>query len=267
MSRRKKKQDVSSDTKSVITWEERLAAEAQQASDAETAPSGGFFSLRGGVLSYDGNNMPGNEMAVIILDYIYETTYYEEAYDPDNICPPTAFAFGRNMKDMRWHETSREDFAGELCQDSDVCQWGSADVGKGKAARETRRLALIPAGTFDRRGNFEAYEDEEHFESIDMAFLRLPVMSTKGFANYVRQLAGTMSRPPHAVMTRVSVVPDAKSQFRVEFEALEKVPNELLETVMARHEEAREKIDFPYNMEVEEREEKPARRKRGRNKY
>jgi hypothetical protein len=68
----------------------------------------------------------------------------------------------------------------------------------------------------------------------------------------VKQVAGTLKRPPHGVFALVKVVPDAKSQFRVLFEVIDKVPNELMGVIMQRHKEVQSLIDFPYQIDTEE---------------
>jgi hypothetical protein len=55
-----------------------------------------------------------------------------------------------------------------------------------------------------------------------------------------------MRLPPFAVFTRVKVIPDAKSQFLVTFEALGEVPHELLPTIVDRVHEAESAIMMPY---------------------
>jgi hypothetical protein len=245
--------------KEVALWEAELAKQAEIASaQEESSATGQFFGLRGGILTWADAPIPGNQMAVIILDGILETVYYEGDYDPDSPQSPIAFAFGRDEKELRWHESSHPDFAGNLCHESEVCQWGSADKGKGKAARETRRLALIPAGNISKNGEFELFDNEEHFASASIGYMKLPVTSVKGYASFVKQIAGTMRRPPHGVVTLVSVVPDPKTQFKVVFEALEQVPNDIMGTIMERHQEAKTAIDFPYPA-WEEVEEAPKR--------
>jgi hypothetical protein len=235
-----------SSRKDVALWEEQLAQQADVAAKQEESAAGGqFFSVKGGILSWNDAPLPNNQMAVIILDSILETTYYEGRYDPDVPQSPVAFAFGRDEKTLTWHENSDPAFAGQLCSESDVCQWGSADTGKGKAARETRRLAMIPAGSLNNRGDFEIY-DEEHFTDASIGFMKLPVTSVKGFASFVTQIAGTLRRPPHGIITKVRVVPDAKTQFKVLFEPIENVPNDIMGIIMKRHEEAMSVIDFPY---------------------
>lgn len=250
-------------TTAVAKWDEELARQAQMAAAVEeSTATGQFFSLKSGVLSFNDAPLPNNEMAVVILDGILETVYYEGKYDPDEPQGPVAFAFGRDEKTLTWHENSAPEFAGKLCSESEVCEWGSAETGRGKAARETRRLAMIPAGTFEN-GKFKAFTDEEQFESAAIAYMKLPVTSVKGYAGFVKQVVGALKRPPHAIFTKVKVVPDPKSQFRVVFEPLSQVPDDLLGIIMQRHEEAKASIEFPYPRYDENEVSKPAPRGRG----
>lgn len=235
-----------SKTTAIANWDEQLAKQAQIAAAAEeSTATGQFFSIKSGVLSFGGSPIPGNQMAVVVLDSIFETVYYEGDYDPDSPQGPKAFALGRDEKTLTWHENSAPEFAGQLCSESEVCEWGSAPKGRGKAARETRRIAMIPAGTINE-GKFKQFTSEEQFTDSQIAYMKLPVTSVKGYATFVKQLAGALRRPPHGVFTRVSVVPDPSTQFKVVFEPLGQVPNELMSVIMARHQEAVDSIEFPY---------------------
>lgn len=254
----------------MVKWDEELAKYADQSAAAEANAGTGLrsFSLRAGVLSIDDNPMPNNEMAVIVLDHIFENTFYLEEYDPDNPTPPSAYALGRDEAELRWHEDSipeledGEKIAGELCSESSINQWGSADKGRGKACRNLRRLLMIPAGTINKKtGEFEMIDDEEHYATVKPAFMKLPPTSTTNWSNYVKQLAGSLRKPPFVIATRIKVVPDQKSQFKVTFEALEEMPEELFNVLLKRHKEAEQLIMQPYDMsERDEPREKPQRR-------
>ena len=248
----------------VMKWDEELAKLAQIAADEEVTATGQFFSLKSGVLSYADSPIPGNEMAVIILDSICENVFYEGDYDPDNITGPVCFAFGRNVKTLTPHKDVVE--AGteisDSCATCENNEWGSADKGKGKACRNTRRLAMIPAGTFDKDGNFEMIKNLDHYENTEPVYMKLPVTSVNGFSSYVNSLASSLKRPPFGVITKVSVVPDPKSQFRVLFQALDNVPDECIAAIVKRHEEIKDLIEFPYSMMTEDEgpEKKPAKK-------
>lgn len=253
-------------TTALTTWDEELAKQAEVAAGMEeSTASGQFFSTKGGILSWNDAPLPKNQMAVIILDSILENVFYEGAYDPDVPQGPMCFAFGRDDKEMAPHKIVVEagnQQCGEsgLCAGCDMNEFGSADVGRGKACRNTRRLGMIPAGTFDDTGKFIPIKDLGHYEATSVGFLKLPVMSVKGYAAFVKQVAGGLKRPPHGIITKVSVVPDPKSQFKVVFEAIAKVPDELMGAIMARHEEVKATIDFPYTPNDEEAAPPPPKR-------
>jgi hypothetical protein len=244
----------------LVRWDEELAKQAEASAKMEESAGGGaFFSIKSGVLSWQDAPLPGNQMAVIILDHIFETTYYAGEYDPDAPQGPVAFAFGRDEKTLTWHENSDPEFAGKLCSESEVCQWGTADKGRGKAAKETRRLALIPAGSFDASGKFKLLSDEDHYNSTTIGYMKLPVTSVKGYSGFVKSVASTLRRPPHGIIAKVRVIPDAKTQFQVLFEPIMNVPDELMGIIMKRRDEAVAAIEFPY--QPFEEKEAPARGK------
>ncbi len=248
----------------VTNWDEELAKYAKESAEMEANVGGGsFFSVKSGVLSWQDNPLPGNEMAVIIIDSIMENAFYPGAYDIDNPQPPSCFAFGRKDEDMAPHEIVVK--AGN--QENDVClgcpnnEFGSADTGKGKACKNTRRLALIPAGKFKKDGSFEFIEDVDHYESTEVGFMKLPVTSIKGYASFVKQTASALNRPPFGIVTRISVVPDTKSQFKVLFEPLMNVPDELIGVILSRNKSVATEIDFPYALPEEDPEPKKGGKK------
>lgn len=255
----------------VANWEQEMAAQAQAAVEQEQTggSSGGrFFGLRAGQMTFNDATFPGNQIAVIIVDHIFENIYYEGKFDPDSKNPPTCFAFGRDATTMGPPDTVDEH--DEFTRQSDICdncvqnEWGSADTGKGKACSNRRRLALISAGTYvpqGRNGGFELELEQEpaHFSSAEMAYMKIPVTSVKGFTAYVKQVADQFKRPLHGVVTRIYVEPDAKSQFKVKFEMIDMVEDDLMPVVMARHNGVKDEIDFPYLPRSDDDDEQPQR--------
>jgi hypothetical protein len=114
-------------------------------------------------------------------------------------------------------------------------QWGSAEKGRGKACKNVRHLALIPA-----------VNEASEVEGAELAVLKLPVMSVANWSNYVDKCAALYRRPPLGMITVVSTVPDAKSQFRVVFNAADKVNDGVLGAVFAREESARRVLEREY---------------------
>jgi len=249
------------DDKAVVNWEEQMAREADIAAAMEANSGGGqFFGLRGGVLTWQDTPVADNQMAVVIVDSIFENVYYAGKYDPDAPQAPSCFAFGRDEKTLAPHEIA-VDKQHATCEGCPMNEWASADVGRGKACRNTRRLALLPAGTFKRDGSFEPITDLEHFETAGVGFMKLPVTSIKGYATFVKQLATTLRRPPAGIVTKIKVVPDAKTQFRILFEPLVTLPDDIIPTIFKRREEVSAIIDFPYQPNDEEREAPKASKK------
>lgn len=247
----------------VADWRSELSQSAKAAVESEsTAASGGgkFFSLRAGQLSFDDAALPGNQMACVIVDSLMENVYYEDAFDPEQKTPPTCFGFGRDANTITVHEKVFEfpDTFEPQCDEPYLChtcpknQWGSAKKGKGKACSNRRRLAIIPAGTYKSQGrgggfDLELFDEEAPFREAELAYMKIPVMSVKGFAAYLKQVAEQFDRPLWGVVTRVYVEPDPKSQFRVKFELLEVIEDEdILPVLFNRHKQATTEIDFPY---------------------
>lgn len=236
-------------TTALAKWDEELAKQAAVAAGMEAGAGGGqFFSLKAGMLTFAGSPFPNNEMACIVLDGVMEYRYYEGKYAEGVATSPKCFAFGRDEATMAPHQVCQEagSAESEQCKGCPRNEWGSAETGKGKACSNSRRLALIPAGSFDNSGRLSLIEEVEHYQGAEIAFLRLPVTSVKGYAAYVTQLAATLKRPPFGVVTRVKVMPDQGTQFKVVFTALQAVPDKVMGAVMERHKEAMGVIEFPY---------------------
>lgn len=231
-------------------YRRQLAAQAKAAVEQEQLSGGTVLSTRGGTLTYGEETLPGNQACVIILDAIKENTYYADKFDPDNPTAPICYAMGRGPDDddMAPHPSMQEDenyFEPQAvaCKGCPMNEWGSADKGRGKACQNRRRLSLIPAGSYmPKRGSrdfdLDLFNDPKDFQQAEIAFLKLPVLSVKEYAKFVNQVATNFNMPPHGVIARVWVEPDPKAQYKVCFEVIELVPDELLPAVMAKHEEA-----------------------------
>lgn len=237
-------------------WQERMAKHVAQAVEQEeSVVSGAFINTRAGQLTYQGNPFKDNKFDAIIIDGILENCYYPDKFDPDTPTPPVCYAFGRNDKEMAPHDKSTEKQS-PLCAD---CQWnefGSAEQGKGKACKNQRRLALIPADKLDAAT----------LGRVEAAFLKVPVTSVKGWAAYVRTLSALYKVAPLGVVTTVSARPDPKTQFRITFEMKEVLPDELMPVAFARAEEIAEQISFPYQ-EAQAQDKAPAKNQNRKRKY
>ena len=68
------------------------------------------------------------------------------------------------------------------------------------------------------------------------------------------------------MISLIKVVPDARTQFRVEVSMIEKTPDMMLPIIMQRREDTRDALEQPYNLDTDEAPATPARRP-ARQKY
>jgi hypothetical protein len=221
----------------LVSWQDRMAKLASQAVEQEASVSSGqFIGTRAGQLSWNGSPVVNNKLHVIVCDSILENAYYPGEFDPDNPQPPVCFAFGRKEKDMAPHADS-SDKQHDTCTGCQRNEFGSAERGKGKACKNIRRIGLIAAEPMSA----------EAIEKGEVAYLKTPVTSVKGWAAYVRTLEALDHMSPQGVVTEISSVTDPKSQFKIIFNKVGKVPDKFMGLVMDRHDEVANAIEFPYS--------------------
>jgi len=218
------KKPAAAPTTAVNKWDEELAKLAVDAQAEETL-AGNFISTRGGRLQYGGAEIPGNKLNAVIINYVKENHYYEDRFDADNPASPVCFAFATEDGEMAPHPDSTK----PQCATCSACpknQFGSADQGKGKACKNIRRLGLITEDAL-----------EEDVSTAEVAVLKIPVTSVKNWSTYVGQVATTMKRPPFAVVTEISIVPDSKTQFKICFKPVAQITDgDALGALMGRRE-------------------------------
>lgn len=250
-----------STSRALTVWEQKMAESAQKSAKAEKAVSGlKGISTRGGILSVDDQPVPGNEIDVVVLLAVHENQYHTKPFDPNTPQIPDCYSFGDPDADdpesgMAPHEEA-EDRQGDdngLCANCWANAMGSAPQGRGKACKNVRRLALISA---------DSLASAEDVLDTELRVLKVPVMSVKGWALYVRTtLNEELHRPYWGVVTTVKVVPDAKSQFRITFTFKELIDfdDALFEAIQKRITEVKPQLTAPY-VKMEEAPPPPPRR-------
>jgi len=242
----------------------QMEQQAEAAANMERgAPMGRNFSFKGGQMVFDGAPVRDNEVVVIIAGAVIEKAFYEGDYDPDQPEAPVCFAFNTDPDELAPNPDDVASLQNDVCA---TCEWnkfGSADRGKGKACKDVRRLALIPAGTIDKKGEIQLVEDPKEIEKAEFGFAKLPPTSLTPFAAFVRQVAGTMKRPPHGIYAIMRCEPDPKNQFVIAWEPIDVVENNCLPAVMARHEEAMKALVQPYTYPTDEERADRAKDKKG----
>jgi hypothetical protein len=215
-----------------------LAGEAKDAA-AEERPSLSKLSTAGGQLKYQGNVVAGNNMDVVVLAAIYRNVLYKGRYNPNDIKNPDCFALSDNDDEMAPHENVKEPMNAS-CDGCSAGQWGSnPEGGKGKWCKQSRRLVLIPAG---------ACESAETVKKAEFALLDLPVTSVKNYPNFVNAVAASINLPPWAVVANIRVVPDPKTQFKVELTPIRQAGDaDVLRALKGRREDAVRMGLMPYD--------------------
>ncbi len=228
----------------LINWDEKMVAETAIATEmVKSAAVGENFSIKDGVLSYNGAPMEDNTMAVVILDAKMFNANYPDAFDPKNPSGPDCYAYGYSLDEMAPSKipVDAKTAHAPACTGCPLNEFGTNDRGTGKQCGNNYRLALISAGSFDKNGAFEAIEELDHYKGAGIAYLNVPPTSLKSYASFTKQLAGTMKRAPWGIFARITLEEKA-----LIFTALEKIPNELMQAVQDRRKEAMSLIEREF---------------------
>jgi hypothetical protein len=100
-------------------------------------------------------------------------------------------------------------------------------------------LVLLPGHAMDT--------GPDALRTAEMAIMDLPVTSVKNYSSFVNVLTASTNVPTYAAVAEISVTPDAKSQFKVQFRPMRVVPSlEHLQAIKTRLDGARQLALEPY---------------------
>lgn len=236
-------------TNEITNYDEELAKLAK-AAVAKEKPTSSTLTVKAGILAYNGTAVAGNKLECIIIASTHANLLYEGKYDPNNITNPVCYAYSEDPDtiELKPHPKSSKPQC-ETCADCWANQWESdPDGGRGKACKNSRVLALIPAGV-----------TAEDVATAEVATLKLPVMSVnKKWAPYVHKVATLYGMPPLAMKTIVGTQPDAKSQFLVTFDDAGVVDKTLIGGLIKKAGEAKLLLEREYEPNREPTEEEIA---------
>ena len=219
-----------------VSWEDELAQYAVEAAEEE-ALGGTFLSTKNGRLNINGNPVGGNALASIIIASTMENAFYPGKYDPNNPAPPACYSFGDDEDTMVPHKDVKNPVS-PACAGCPNNEWDSGTDGKGKACKNVRRLALLPA---------DCINNPAKIMGTEQIYLKIPVTSVKDWGKYVHGVSTEFKRPPFAVITEISAVPDDKTQFKVTFKCKGPIAvGEATAKLIECHKVSKETIKFPY---------------------
>ena len=191
----------------VNSWQEELAAAAKEVLESEKGAGGNFLKINNGKLSYQGQEFPGNKVQVIILDSVFANLYYDRPYDADSLVAPVCYAYARTEEALEPHAECAHAQSPQ-CKGCKLNAFGTSTSGKGKACSNTRRLLLLTPDML------------EDMDTAQPLIFKLSPTNTRSWGGYAQQLAGVFKRPPFSVITEISVAPDSKTIYHVNFTKL-----------------------------------------------
>lgn len=125
--------------------QEKIKAELAIARTTVAAPSAKTISVKGKTFTLPTGVSSQGPITSIILDYRNFNKYYTALYNPQKPSAPDCFAIHSVIEEMAPHEKARKP-SHPNCRECTFNKFGSATGGgKGKACRNTVRLAVIPS--------------------------------------------------------------------------------------------------------------------------
>lgn len=205
----------------VVNIKEALRKQAEDLNSRVAPATGNSISIKGSEFRLPDGRKTTDPIEVVVVDFTAMNSFYETKFDPGQITPPACFAMGSNPLKLVPSDNAplRQS---DSCSGCPMNEFGSD--GKGKACKNTRVLAVLPA---------DADADTPMWRLV------VPPTSIKNWDDYVRSVSSMMQMPPVAVVTTISF-DDTVDYPRLKFGA--PTPNQSLEVHFARQGEASEML-------------------------
>lgn len=240
---------MSNEQTALVSVEDRvrqqLALQTQKASELQNKAN--LISFKGGQLVVDGTPVPGGEAEVLVLAQQAERAYYEGVYDPSKPQVPACYSF-----DMTAPHPMASNPQSTACEECEHNKWGSARQGKGKACRESARVAVIPASA--------------PLDAAPMYQCSFPITSVGSVKDFFARCANS-GKLSGQFLTKLKVVPDAKSFFKASLTPMSQAEGQDLVVLLDRMDAARKQLCEPYPAFEEEDEPAPKAKAKGKAKY
>jgi len=233
-------------------WEQLLAAEAKDERAKETLglPR---ITHQGGVLQVDGEEVEGNEVIVATVEYAFGKEWYKEKFVPGKQATPGCYAFGPSDKGMVPHESAPEK-QNPTCTGCKWNEFGSADVGRGKACKDVRRLMVILASDL-------AGKSADAIGGAEVRQLSVPPASLGNFAAHLAGLPDKVaSGNLRAALTKIAPRPRKKGGHELTFTFMGPVPKDAMPALLARRKGAYDLLTQPFPVISDEEKAAPAPR-------
>jgi hypothetical protein len=219
----------------VITMDDNLKQQIakQQQALSKIVTSTKFISFKGGQIIIDNKVVPGGKTDVVLLAFMGERSFFPDGYDPDVRQSPLCYAYFNTEDDAdetKPHPKAKEAQA-KTCAECAHNEWGSANVGRGKACRESVRIALLPA--------------VQDMSKAQIWHARVPITSVGAFKSHISDILSA-ERPVWAVVSELTVTPDAKTFFKISWAVKRGITQNEVAVLSAKAISAERDIAFEY---------------------
>jgi hypothetical protein len=196
-------------------WRQKLEKYAKRDAATATGATGWpYIGTRGGVFHFNEDEL--EELpTMVILGARFENCFYEGEYDSNSTNPPDCFAIAEEEDDLAppeslgdRRECMQSDPTSEKCDGCWANAFKTAVRGRGKACKNVRRLALLPADRIDAK----------NLSKVEGAMLRIPVTSVKNYSSFANKVTKGLGLPLFAMPCSIGIEPDEANQFKVTFE-------------------------------------------------
>lgn len=128
----------------ILDLQAEIKAELEAAAGTIDKPSNFKISTKAKMFTLPDGTSSRGPLEAVILDYRTVHNYYKGTYNASSPEAPSCFAISKQVEGMKPSSNAAEP-AHETCEGCVYNEWGSAPTGKGKACKNIRRLALVPA--------------------------------------------------------------------------------------------------------------------------
>lgn len=208
----------------LVDYTALLAKKASELAKKISKPSGDRIKItQAKQIKFPDGTMSAGPFEVVILDFVSANTYYQGAFNRDDVAPPDCFALGEEPSLLVASDSSPHKQS-DTCSACPKNQFGSAMSGNGKACKNSRLLAVVPP---------------DFGPDTPIWLLSVSPTAIRAFDAYVGSVASSFNAPPIRVITTIGF--DPKSEFPT-LRFGNPVPNERLAESVARMEEARTRL-------------------------
>lgn len=185
--------------KSLTNIDAQLSMELDTLRDAIGQASGNKIKLEpsGNFILPDGSNL-GDEIQVVIVDFMSHNKFYVGPYNRDNPQPPVCYAMGKVLRDMA-PEADSPEIQNDICGTCPMNQFGSGDNGRSKACKNTRIASVLIVDP----------EDPAASDAPDAPLytLEIPPTSIKAFDGAVSLIQRSLGGPPIKAVITITAKP------------------------------------------------------------